>query len=189
MEEKPKTPPQLKWLQNRANAVKTLKNRGRKADLKSVATLAKLRREGKPNDLFFGEEEPITTEKAVVPLPAQEPVPKPEQPSSGPKQPSVYAIAGKKAVTSKKGAKWLANIKSAKNTLDKAFRRAKLTRKSGRIEAIRLAKLRRNDPSGEAQFISNAIQSVKNSSSSSTKERKAPSKTSSEEAHFEVLEE
>jgi hypothetical protein len=200
MSDRPKTAPQVKWLQNRERAIETLKQRGKKADAKSVATLAKLRREGKPNNLFFDEEEVeeagnllddvVAPAPQTIPAqPAPAPVPKPEQPSSGPKKPSVYALAGKKAVTSKKGAKWLANIASAKNTLDKAFRRAKLTRKSGRIEAIRLAKLRRNDPSGEPQFISNAIQSAQNSAPKPRKTRKNTSKNIPEEETFEVIEE
>ncbi len=196
MEEKPKTAPQLKWLENRARAITTLKERGKKADASSVATLAKLRREGKPNELFFREGEadagilePIAG-NFVAPNPEpSRPVPKLEQPSSGPKKPSVYAIAGKKAVTSKKGAKWLSNIASAKNTLDKAFRRAKLTRKSGRIEAIRLAKLRRNDPSGESEFISSAVRNAQTSTPKPRKTRKNTPRTLPEDETFEIIEE
>jgi hypothetical protein len=202
MSDRPKTAPQVKWYQNRERAIEALKQRGKKADAKSVATLARLRREGKPNEMFFKEEEeagnllddvvapsPQTIPAQPAPARVQEPVPITENSSSGPKKPSVYALAGKKAVTSKKGAKWLANIASAKNTLDKAFRRAKLTRKSGRIEAIRLAKLRRNDPSGEPQFISNAIQSAQNSAPKPRKTRKNTSKNIPEEETFEVIEE
>jgi hypothetical protein len=199
MSDRPKTAPQVKWLQNRERAIETLKQRGKKADAKSVATLAKLRREGKPNEMFFKEEDEeagnllddiVAPAPQTIPAqPAPAPVPITENSSSGPKKPSVYALAGKKAVTSKKGAKWLANIASAKNTLDKAFRRAKLTRKSGRIEAIRLAKLRRNDPSGEPQFISSAIRNAQNTAPKPRKTRKNTSKNIPEEETFEVIEE
>lgn len=146
---------QLARNENIRKASANLRAKGYKSSLKSIHELLKHRKEGKKNEDYFSTLGLPTITEVVEEAAVAEGEGNATG-AAGAANAAVknHATAGKKAVTSEKGSKWLEEIKSAKNLINTEYTKSGLKRTAKRQNATKVASLMRKNEAAARNYIS-----------------------------------